>query len=1145
MFNSTELSRSSLSAFTPRNTSRRSIISPGQTSRLFPRSTRLNSRTPKSVISTRVINENSLHRVETYGLALPVQVNEIIGSSSGSQSPITVYIDPAGWAWLVHERRLLVWRYLSTERSKVTFCKEFLLPPTELYHNAKLVCLVRASGMDSQQCGVLVVSPEGTVCYWPNMIHESSPIETCTGLVGQECHSLLEFQPHGYLMTTTTNEILLLYIQKKSILYQHFRQPGGVFSGFGRRMSSFIFGGTDQSSMVVHKVFTKKSNNLESNLRSFYVLRGNNLYKWSVDSRGGSKVFDEKMEDEWSVGKLFQQHSSLTFRVDLNKVKPFCIDAQESSYGVSILCAVLVENPEMDETRMYYFLGSLDVKENSDTYGRFLAFVQLKFAEDYKEELHQQLIDFKLCVPALSKYAFCTVKISSFHFQSIKLTVLNKIEFPQDDESIVGSGSTSENALFFARKHGIILVTVVGNTEIENETVPSSSTNRQLSSMTPLKENSKDDNLTKLREAFLIFCQGNQDEAQTICDEQFGDIGERENGNSLDFACISVGQEIIDDYPASDPRWAEAVPSDSYTSSASLIIIHQLEDKLKAHGYFLQFLKEMLLFQKLSTTQHLGKMVNTRYLLCEQAEKLKFAVALRRQHNKYQEIVDEAIQLVMKNRDLDSSPKDLTQQDLFYREVNRVSDIVPCLLECEKLRLSKQPSQEDHREIIMTVNTVLENALKEVWLYRKGNYEIYGALTTMILSWRFNRGLVGYGIIFLIASSSPDGMRTLILEQLEISSERAFPLAEDQKTKATLVQQLVNLSDIVLVSYVTQLNSLRNFEDQGRFHKINQMFEHDRRSVIYPLVSRGYLEEALSLAEKYRDFHLLIEICEELDDQEKLQNYMNKFRNENFSDVAFKWYMDRGKRSKLMSQPWTQHENLSKFLSSHDHLKWLHDIDRNSFYNAFETLKELSESEKHYIGRKKTLLSLAKLALLASDKDETDHVEKIIQEISNKQTLVMYQESLPIDILQNASLDPVQMAPLTPEELIELLISDVNKQRNENDFMKALTYEATEHERYNMLKLKIWTQALLVDDWNNLKSDDPVLSAKDTVFFKTVENLSRAGHDLHSCLPSMESVLTSDDLITAGLTDNATFQFLLQAAYEQIQRNYIDMDVQM
>ena len=38
-----------------------------------------------------------------------------------------------------------------------------------------------------------------------------------------------------------------------------------------------------------------------------------------------------------------------------------------------------------------------------------------------------------------------------------------------------------------------------------------------------------------------------------------------------------------------------------------------------------------------------------------------------------------------------------------------------------------------------------------------------------------------------------------------------------------------------------------------------------------------------------------------------------------------------------MSQPWTQHENLSKFLSSHDHLKWLHDIERNSFYNVSKT----------------------------------------------------------------------------------------------------------------------------------------------------------------------------------------------------------------
>ena len=48
--------------------------------------------------------------------------------------------------------------------------------------------------MDHRQYGVLAVSPEGLVCYWPSMTYDSSPIEIETELVGQEFHSLVEFQ---------------------------------------------------------------------------------------------------------------------------------------------------------------------------------------------------------------------------------------------------------------------------------------------------------------------------------------------------------------------------------------------------------------------------------------------------------------------------------------------------------------------------------------------------------------------------------------------------------------------------------------------------------------------------------------------------------------------------------------------------------------------------------------------------------------------------------------------------------------------------------------------------------------------------------------------------------------------------------------
>ena len=49
-----------------------------------------------------------------------------------------------------------------------------------------------------------------------------------------------------------------------------------------------------------------------------------------------------------------------------------------------------------------------------------------------------------------------------------------------------------------------------------------------------------------------------------MCEEQFEDVPQLEGVSSLDAAVVNVSQEIIDDYPASDPRWAEAVPTGKY-----------------------------------------------------------------------------------------------------------------------------------------------------------------------------------------------------------------------------------------------------------------------------------------------------------------------------------------------------------------------------------------------------------------------------------------------------------------------------------------------------------------------------------------------------------------------------------------------------
>ena len=65
-----------------------------------------------------------------------------------------------------------------------------------------------------------------------------------------------------------------------------------------------------------------------------------------------------------------------------------------------------------------------------------------------------------------------------------------------------------------------------------------------------------------------------------------------------------MSADLIDDYPASDPRWLKTVPgaeaSGGIGSTMSLLILHQLEDKQTALEVYISFLKEVGLWKKVS-----------------------------------------------------------------------------------------------------------------------------------------------------------------------------------------------------------------------------------------------------------------------------------------------------------------------------------------------------------------------------------------------------------------------------------------------------------------------------------------------------------------------------------------------------------------
>ena len=91
-----------------------------------------------------------------------------------------------------------------------------------------------------------------------------------------------------------------------------------------------------------------------------------------------------------------------------------------------------------------------------------------------------------------------------------------------------------------------------------------------------------------------------QPQAQEIVDELFPAtmFATRSQSTELDRLITHLSRDLIDDYPASDPRWAENARGESTSSTSSLIILQQLKDKQRAHDYIINFLKRLNLWEK-------------------------------------------------------------------------------------------------------------------------------------------------------------------------------------------------------------------------------------------------------------------------------------------------------------------------------------------------------------------------------------------------------------------------------------------------------------------------------------------------------------------------------------------------------------------
>ena len=674
-----------------------------------------------------------------------------------------------------------------------------------------------------------------------------------------------------------------------------------------------------------------------------------------------------------------------------------------------------------------------------------------------------------------------------------------------------------------------------------------------------------------MKAAFLLFCKRNIGEAKFIVGNLYpadGGTGNRQPQSNepyspLDRLVISMSTDLIDDLPASDPRWLETLPASELASgsqdsdgnpsidnigSSSLVILHQLEDKQTALDVYISFLKEVGLWERLSFVPNREVPMATTLLLNEHSEKTVAAITLRTLHSEHSKIVDRAIKLCLNDRNLGGIEKshslNLTPQDHFYREISKIHEIFSGfqrLVEQDVVVSSKNP--QDSVLDALATNQVIMTLLNECLAYRlrkqrefsiNNEHKNENSSNLEHIPWTCAPG------------PSPNGMRSLLIRQFQITLEKIVPLSEDASVRNVFFQQLIELCDFVLGGYTSQLETILN---QERKLAVLKEFEKDRASLILPLInSGGCLEEATKLAEKYHEFHGLIRVCEIANDNDRLERYMDLFAEQDFANFVFDWHLRQGKQSKLLQhRTYTsgkRQNQLGRFLEGHANISWLHDIQTGDFLESAKTLKALADSETDLVARKKTMLSIAKLSnLCANTTDSENNADEALNLIDHEMNLINAQEQLPKSILEAYGFDSSdQMKVLSPRQLIELYISEENRDADQVDFKKALdlldylaptggTPEQIERDLQD-LKLRIWASAVSRNDWSEIPASDPVDLIKETVFFKLADDCYLQGLDLEKEMPSIDALMSYETLKNS----NSNVKFLIQTGYEYINR---------
>ncbi|PAA72767.1 hypothetical protein BOX15_Mlig029583g3, partial [Macrostomum lignano] len=647
-----------------------------------------------------------------------------------------------------------------------------------------------------------------------------------------------------------------------------------------------------------------------------------------------------------------------------------------------------------------------------------------------------------------------------------------------------------------------------------------------------------------------------------------------ESRHELAAALLSFGAYLLNRPPTADPRWPADPDADSDNSSSavddfrlcqiasnSVIIERVLDDKRQWINQYLRFLNESGLLAcpppglRLADLHDLAEMaLAARAVRCAQLLRTGGGGS-----GNTGSLFDSLIGRVVGDRLATSSvgvqpgAMALTASDLFYREVSRIPDLFPAL--AQQLEQARQSADRTARELnsfFLDAGALMAGLARDLLSYRRSTDRLGGEGRVKQQQQQQQSRWLDYDR----SGQWLHGIANQLIGHLGQSVSEA-------RVRAELLSDTADCLDLVLASL--------SGGDQ---------FEAVRRELLFALWEKcDAPDRAVALAERYREFDLLIRVCESLPDSQEQQQMLSRYQAQlsGFSTHLAAYYLRTGKRGCLLRMTALQQQNQQSQQQQHHHpetqpLAWLQEVASGQFGRAGATLSALARSEKRLASRKRSLLSMAKLAYLASGGGAAE----ALRAANCGLELLDYQDCLPEEAISDAEdgedatgnieADSSKRSKpgnqqhrrqrytrvYTAAELIDKFTSHAANSfadQSELEFKRALDLLAylTESDDREALRALVWARALLTD-WTRTQQESQQQHGGDasvsmtgdimagSVFIRTAELLCSDlidGRELNLARPPTVNQLLQCPAVPPELRSNPQFEYHVKVLHER------------